>query len=57
MGLFHLNFSLGRGVRAGNPLSAYLYIINLEMISATIGTSEDVEGIPVSGKCNMLISD
>ena len=36
-----------RGVRQGNPLSAYLFIIVLEILSVSIRSDQDIEGILV----------
>ncbi len=43
-------FTLGRVVLQGYPLSGYLFIIGLGMLSIAIRTNEDIERITVLGK-------
>jgi len=44
-GSFSRNFELSRGVRQGNPLSPYLFVIAIETLAAAIRTKIDIKGI------------
>ena len=43
-------FSINRGVRQGCPLSPYLFIICIEILSLTLQKDHDVTGIKINGK-------
>ena len=42
-------FSINRGVRQGDPLSPYLYLIAIECLSAHIKLSTEIQGIEING--------
>ena len=44
------HFDIQRGVRQGDPLSPYLFIVVLETLASTIRSDEDIRGIMVDGQ-------
>ena len=43
-------FSISRGVRQGCPLSPYLFILCIEILSATLLNDSQITGIKINGK-------
>ena len=40
-------FKLGRGVRQGDPLSTYLFILVLELLAAALKNDKDITGVQI----------
>ena len=47
-------FSIGRGVRQGDPSSPYLYLICAEVMSLMITNNKEIKGIKMKDKTNLL---
>ena len=53
-------FSVSRGVRQGCPLSPYLFILCIEILSSTLNKDQDITVIKINGrefKCTMFADD
>ena len=46
-GFFSSPFQLERGVRQGDPLSPYLFLITIEIMTISLRTNENIEGIKI----------
>lgn len=49
-GIISENFELSRGVRQGDPLSPYLFIISIELLAAAIRSCAYINGIKIDSK-------
>ena len=48
-GYFSEGFRLSRGVKQGCPLSAYLFIIAIEMLAVKIRSNNNIKGLEIQG--------
>ena len=50
MGIRQKYFNLGRGVRQGDPLSPYLFLLVVEVLANAIRQDKQIRGVRVSGR-------
>ena len=46
-GLFSEQFKFERGVRQGDPLSPYLFVVAIEILAISLRSNEHIEGIKI----------
>ena len=59
-GYFSESFKLSRGVKQGCPLSAYLFIVAIEMLAIKIRSNNNIRGLEIQGlkhrcHCTLMI--
>ena len=51
MGVLSQNFLLGRGARQGDPISAYLFVLALEILFQLIKSKPEIKGLTIFDHC------
>ena len=54
-GFFSKYFKLERGVRQGDPLSAYLFVLAIETLAIAIGQNSEIKGIVIGKEETKLL--
>ena len=51
MAVLSQNFLLGRGARQGDPISAYLFVLALEILFQLIKSKPEIKGLTIFDHC------